>query len=176
MEQPVTTNKARELSIAYHEAGHVAAHLVFQIPFEEVTIKSSGFYEGRVYSKEVWIPPKNVDPGALRYHRYTNNLVTLKLAGPAARARHKGLNTADPADDTDRIHALTIIDQLFTVEEEASRQGFIESKTQEAFEFITHKDTWNLITLLAHELVKNKTLSQAQCQAIFLKHYPHSYP
>ena len=167
MEQPLPSTPDR--STAFHEAGHVAAHLYFDVAFVEVTIERTGFYEGRVLSKEVWRP--SGDLRALRYDRYTNSIITIKLAGPAARAKYRGNTAADPADYSDASGAATIINQLFGASEEASRQAFLESKIKEAFGFVNDKDQWAFITTLANQLLRKRTLSQNECLSILKKDY-----
>jgi|SRR5215203_264692 len=171
MEHPASGAERLDLSTAVHEAGHVAAHLYFGVAFVEVSIAATGLYEGRVLSTEVWHPPDGAAGQTLRYDPLANHLITIKLAGPAARARYWGRSSADPGDYTDRSHALAIVDQMFTTREAASRQAFIEFKIREAFDFVGDKDIWGFITLLARELVKNKTLSYARCHSLFPEQY-----
>lgn len=165
MEQPF--HSTRDLSTAFHEAGHVAAHLYLGVTFEEVTIERTGFYDGRVLCKEVWRPNTHADHRALRYDRYTNDIITIKLAGPAARAKHLSLSNADPGDYSDGHQALTIIRQLFNANEDSSRQAFLEFKIKEAFDFVNDKDQWAFITTLADQLVKKRTLFHSQCLTLY---------
>lgn len=169
MEQP--SYSTRDLSTAFHEAGHVAAHLYLGVAFEEVTIERTGFYDGRVLCKEVWRPAAQADYRALRYDRYTNDIITIKLAGPAARAKHHGMSSADPCDFSDGHQALTIIRQLFTASDDASRQAFLEFKIKEAFDFVNDKDLWAFITTLAEQLVKKRTLRHSECLSLYKMEY-----
>jgi hypothetical protein len=169
MEHPARSSP--DLSTAFHEAGHVAAHLYFDITFEEVTIERTGFYAGRVLSKEVWRPNGQADLRTLRYDHYTNSIITIKLAGPAARAKHQGKTSADPGDYSDANQALTIIRQLFAANEETSKQAFLEFKIKEAFDFINDQEIWAFITTLADQLVKKRTLRYAECRSLLTKEF-----
>jgi hypothetical protein len=119
----------------------------------------------------VWRPNGQVDLRSLRHDRYTNNIITIKLAGPAARAKHQGKTSADPGDYSDANQALTIIRQLFTANEEASKQAFLEFKIKEAFDFVNDKDIWAFITTFADHLVKKRTLRHSACLSLYKMEY-----
>src|SRR4051794_16369360 len=85
----------QQKATSYHEAGHVAAHLYYSIPFEYVTIVPNDTCRGHVHSnmdKKIFEIFEIGDPTA-EEERYFKHEMIILMAGGAAEQKYRGIKS-----------------------------------------------------------------------------------
>jgi hypothetical protein len=152
-------------AIAYHEAGHVAAHLYFDHPFEYVTIIPNDECSGHVHapaSSDEAIRIINSGSPTAEDERFLKREMIILMAGDAAVRKLKGHNKYFKGVENDNrtfvrlAEAMDIYDKALT--------HYSRYISQEAKDLLDRGQIWNYVKTLANLLSEKNTVTYLECK------------
>lgn len=159
---------------AYHEAGHVAAHLKFEIPFKYATIipdpkrDSLGHVQRNKWQKKL---VEKLDYGGIltpsEEIRMKKEMITF-VAAAVAEAKYLKKKKIPPGWYGDREQCVDLMLRVLDCGEKVAA-AYFNYIVEETKELIDNPLLWDFIKELATQLLEQKTLSYKKCQEIFKK-------
>lgn len=158
----------KDVTTAYHEAGHVAAYFDMGRPIRRVTIVPTKEYGGCCDPFVRKLPP-------IDYCKITSSIrakiereVMVDLAGCIAEDKYLGRDGAgnwEIGGWSDMDHLINLIDHLTSGPEETDAYiNLIYIRTKA---IINQEHVWAFIQALASALLENKTISGKEAKAIW---------
>lgn len=168
---------------AFHEAGHVVGAILYEIPFEGVTIERGEGTDGKVSltgeSGRYWEDPevefleaklfadrgKEAAIRCLLFGPVTEEIVcgTMNLDGAGISTATSGLSYLDEGGDYQKT--IYLAESLLFQSESVS--SYIEYLTQEVRSIVTQPHHWHAASRIAQQLLETRSLTADQCRAIF---------
>ncbi len=151
-----------EVATAYHEAGHVVAHVALHLPFLEVSILPTGNTLGQCTYK---LPPQ-FNPELdydLRNQRRCEHIIIAALAGHAAERRFMRRSNW-PQSSHDLALAANIA--LYMAGSSEAASAYVNWLRYKADGLIGNPGWWSVIEALASELLRRRRMSSRQARTI----------
>ncbi|MDQ1273792.1 MAG: hypothetical protein QG591_2422 [Planctomycetota bacterium] len=160
---------------AYHEAGHVIAHIETEEEFREVTIIPTKDSQGNIYAAGEVVPLSET----IDYPNYSN-LITICFAGPCAEAKWRHcdfFNCCSFSEHGDGYRAYELISEGYATKSLDTPDGKLPKSIRAASRPFKHRaeclvnKRWKLINIVAQTLFERKSLTIKEIGVIVEKFY-----
>lgn len=150
--------RTRDLSTAYHEAGHAIIAFKHGTYLRAVTIEPSGDFHGLVsgnfVARIVKLDIGNIPP---RVQRRIENYAVQALAGAAAQRKYNRRSVRTHHGQTDRSNVIDLLSYLCEPSS-AVMTHYYALMDARAHEAVRNPSNWRAIEILTKELMRRRTI------------------